>query len=83
PVLPRLARGEGLAESLAATGAFPADVIAMARTGEASGKLDALLDCVAEFYELEAALRLHRLSVSLGVAALLAVGALVGAAGLL
>jgi len=50
---PRLRRGEGLAEPLAATGTFPALAIQLMQIGETSGQLDAMLLTAAGVYDEE------------------------------
>ncbi len=50
---PRLRRGEGLAEPLSATGAFPALAIQLMQIGETSGQLDAMLLTAAGVYDEE------------------------------
>ena len=76
--VPLVERGTSLYEALLVTGVFPGDVLAMLQTGTFTGNIDALMNCIAEYYEQETALRLHRMSVMLGVSAILIVGILVG-----
>ena len=64
--IPALQGGHGIAEALMATHIFPPMVISMLGTGEQTGGLDATMDKVAEYYEMESATRLHQLSVALG-----------------
>ena len=63
--------GRGIAESLAATRAFPPMVVSMLSTGEQTGGLDMTMDKVAEYYEAESVVRLHQLVVTLRTLALL------------
>ena len=60
--------------ALARTKILPPMMLSMLGTGEQTGDLDAAMDKVAEFYEQEAALRLHQLSVSLGAVAMIFAG---------
>ena len=72
--VPALQGGRGIAESLAATNIFPPMVVSMLGTGEQTGSLDMTMDKVGEYYEQEAAVRLHQLSVTLGAVALIIAG---------
>lgn len=72
--IPALQSGQGMAASLAATGAFPPLVVTMLHTGEQTGSLDQTLDKAAEYYEQESAVKLHQLSVSLGALMTIFVG---------
>jgi general secretion pathway protein F len=47
----RLKEGRGLAEPLAATGAFPKLAVHLVRVGEETGKLDEMLSKLADIYE--------------------------------
>lgn len=47
-------QGEDLTESLRASGVFPQRVLALVRTGEVAGNVEAMLLKVAEYYEMEA-----------------------------
>ena len=57
-----LREGEGLAQRLVAGGFFPGLFMHMVRVGEECGTLDALLESVAEFYDVEAEAALHVLT---------------------
>ena len=72
--VPALQGGRGITEALAATDIFPPMVVSMLGTGEQTGGLDMTMDKVAEYYEQEAAVRLHQLSVTLGAVALIIAG---------
>jgi type II secretory pathway component PulF len=72
--IPALEGGEGIAQSLMQTGAFPPMVITMLGVGEQTGDLDQTMTKVAEYFEQEAAVRLHQLGVTLGVAVTIFVG---------
>ena len=69
--IPAIMGGRGIAESLAATRVFPAMVVSMLSTGEQTGGLDMTMDKVAEYYEAEAVVRLHQLTVTLRTLALI------------
>lgn len=51
PARTKLERGEGIANTLRATGALSPIVLDMISTGETTGSLDSMLNKVAEFYE--------------------------------
>ncbi|WP_165864390.1 type II secretion system F family protein [Capsulimonas corticalis] len=72
--IPRIESGEGITQALGMTGIFPPIVLSMLGTGEESGNLDQMMDKMASYYEAEAAVRLHQISVSLGVITTIAVG---------
>lgn len=72
--IPQIESGRGFTEALAETRAFPPMVISMLGTGEQTGSLDQTMNKVAEYYEQEAVVRLHQLSVTLGVVVLILVG---------
>jgi type II secretory pathway component PulF len=76
--IPALQRGDGVAESLANTGAFPPMVMTMLGVGEQTGDMDQTMTKVAEFFEQEAAVRLHQLSVTLGAVVTILVGIKIG-----
>lgn len=69
--IPAIMGGRGIAESLAATRVFPPMVVSMLSTGEQTGGLDMTMDKVAEYYEAEAVVRLHQLTVTLRTLALI------------
>ena len=72
--VPALEGGEGIAQALMQTGAFPPMVITMLGVGEQTGDLDQTMTKVAEYFEQEAAVRLHQLGVTLGVVVTIFVG---------
>jgi type IV pilus assembly protein PilC len=72
--IPALQGGHGIAESLMKTGVFPPLVISMLGTGEQTGSLDMTMDKVAEYYEQEAAVRMHQLGVALGTLLIIILG---------
>ena len=78
PAIPKMDAGEGITETLAATGAFSAIVLDMTRTGEVTGNLDAMLIKVAEYYEDEGTTKSKQAALIFGVVCLLAVAAYVG-----
>jgi len=57
-----LREGDGLSQRLVTGGFFPPLFVQMVRIGEECGTLDALLDSVAEFYDVEAEAALHALT---------------------
>jgi type IV pilus assembly protein PilC len=69
-----LERGYGITDALAATRAFPPMVISMLSTSEHTGSLDVLMDKVADFYDAEAAVKLHQVCVSVGALATVIMG---------
>jgi len=72
--VPAIQDGRGMTEALGKTKIIPPMMLSMLGTGEQTGDLDAAMNKVAEFYEQEAALRLHQLSVSLGAVAMIFAG---------
>jgi type IV pilus assembly protein PilC len=75
--IPALQGGRGIAESLMKTGVFPPLVISMVGTGEQTGSLDMTMDKVGEYYEQEAAVRMHQLGVALGTALIVILGIMI------
>lgn len=73
--VPRLEDGQGIHETMAATGAFNPIVLDMARTGEATGNMDEMMTSISEFYEAEALHNSNKVALILGVVALLVVAA--------
>lgn len=63
--------GGGISEMLARAGMLSPLAVQMARTGEQTGNLDAMMDKVADHLESEADARAHQLAVFAGVGALL------------
>ena len=72
--IPGLQGGGGMVQALGKTRVLPPLVMSMLGTGEQTGSLDQTMDKVAEYYEMEAATRMHQLSVSLGAFALIIAG---------
>ena len=54
PAAKNLDTGAGITETLTSTGAFSPIVLNMMATGEHTGKLDAMVDKMADYYEDEA-----------------------------
>ncbi|HEX5323727.1 MAG TPA: type II secretion system F family protein [Capsulimonadaceae bacterium] len=77
-IVARVDRGEGLMDALEGARFFPSDVLAMARTGEATGGLDGAFEFVANIYEEEMKVLLHVFGMQMGVAAIVIVAILVG-----
>jgi type II secretory pathway component PulF len=69
--IPLLHAGQGIAGMLAASGLLSPIAVQMARTGEQTGNLDAMMDKVADYLESEADAKAHQLAVYAGVGALL------------
>ena len=76
--VPGIQAGQDIADALARTGAFPPMVISMIQTGEETGELDAMMDKVAEQFEQEAAVRLHKAGVTVGLVVLGIAAVMVG-----
>jgi type II secretory pathway component PulF len=76
--IPALQAGHGITEALSATGAFPPMVVTMLGVGEQTGDMDQTMNKVADFFEQEAAVRLHQLSVTLGAVVTILVGIKIG-----
>lgn len=74
PVGKKLEEGDGLAGSLAETGAFSPIVLNMIQTGETSGEIDGMLTRASKFYEEEASLRSKQLATVTNVVCMVAVG---------
>lgn len=71
-------RGDGLAEPMARTRAFPPEVVQVVRVGEQTGRLTEQLQHAAAFYSREVDYRLKTLTALLEPVALLLVGGAVG-----
>ena len=74
----RFKEGEGLARSLAATGRFPHLAIQLIQIGEETGRLDEMLQEVAETYDSQVERTLERLLALLVPAIIIAMGLVVG-----
>ena len=75
--VPLLMSGQGIGAVLAQSGVLSPIAVQMARTGEATGSLDDMLNRVADFLESEADLKAHRLATVLGVVAILVAAVIV------
>jgi type IV pilus assembly protein PilC len=73
-----LRKGELLSESLEASGLFPVLIIQLTATGESSGRVDALLEKAAEFYEREMRSVVDSLSTIIEPVMIVILGGLVG-----
>lgn len=73
-----LVGGASIGEAFQAARVFPPMVTSMVSTGETTGSLDAMLEKAADYYEGEAAVRLHKSAQVLGVLALLVAAVVVG-----
>lgn len=71
-------RGQGLAEPMRNTGAFPPEIVQVLGVGERTGRLTEQLDHAARFYAREVDYRLKNLTALLEPIALLIVGGAVG-----
>ncbi len=67
---PALNTGEGISSVLERSGLLSPMAVQMARTGEQTGNLDAMMEKVADYLESEADVKSHQLAVFAGVAAL-------------
>jgi type IV pilus assembly protein PilC len=74
-----LRKGELLSESLETSGLFPVLIIQLTATGESSGRVDALLQKAAEFYEREMRAVVDSLSTLIEPFLIVILGGLVGA----
>ena len=70
-------RGERLAATLAVGRVFAPDAVQMIRVGEESGRLETILDKVADFYELRVNFRLKQMTALLEPIVLLGMGGIV------
>ena len=73
-----LYNGGGISGMLAQSGLLSPIAVQMARTGEQTGNLDAMMDKVADYLENEADAKSHQLAVLTGVGALILAALLVG-----
>ncbi|MEK6715040.1 MAG: type II secretion system F family protein [Candidatus Omnitrophota bacterium] len=73
-----LTEGQSLAEPFRASGLFPAMVVQMISVGEKTGKLDTMLEDVANFYELDTGYAIRNMTALLEPILLLCMGLLVG-----
>ena len=68
---PALNTGEGISVVLERSGLLSPMAVQMARTGEQTGNMDAMMEKVADYLESEADVKSHQLAVFAGVATLL------------
>jgi type II secretory pathway component PulF len=78
PAAKWLEEGMGITEAMRRTGAFIPQVLDMTQTGETTGRVDEMLEKVAEYYEQESAQRAYQLAIYLGVICFIAVASYVG-----
>lgn len=69
--------GERMSAALAAGGIFHPDVVQMVKAGEESGRMDAMLDKVADFYEMRVNFSLKQLTTFLEPLLLMGMGGIV------
>jgi len=77
PAARALEQGGGITEAFVRTGAFTGPVLDMTRTGETTGKIDDMLDKVADYYESDSTTKANQLAIILGVICFLAIAAYV------
>jgi type II secretion system protein F len=73
-----VSKGEKLAEPLKESGEFPPDTIQMIAVGEESGTLDAMLNKVADFYDVSTGYSIRKLTALLEPVFLVIMGSVVG-----
>lgn len=71
-------KGEKLAEPLKISGEFPPDVIQMIHVGEESGGLDAMLEKIADFYDMTVGYAIKKLTTIIEPLFLMVMGVMVG-----
>ena len=71
-------KGERLAEPLKVSGEFPPDVIQMISVGEESGGLDAMLEKIADFYDMTVSYAIKKLTTIIEPLFLMVMGVMVG-----
>ena len=71
-------KGEKLSEPLKVSGEFPEDVVQMIAVGEETGSIDAMLNKVADFYDLVVDYAIKRLTTLIEPIFLLIMGGMVG-----
>lgn len=74
PAARMLEEGSGITDAFVRTGAFTGPVLEMTATGETTGRLDEMLDKVADFYENDSTVKANQLAIILGVVCFLIVG---------
>ena len=77
PAARELEQGGGITEAFVRTGAFTGPVLDMTRTGETTGRIDDMLDKVADYYESDSTTKANQLAIILGVLCFLAIAAYV------
>jgi type II secretory pathway component PulF len=77
PAASALEEGGGITDALVSTGVFSSTVLDMTQTGETTGRLDEMLEKVADYYEDESEVKANQLAIILGVICFLAVAAYV------
>ncbi|MCX5665671.1 MAG: type II secretion system F family protein [Candidatus Omnitrophica bacterium] len=71
-------KGEKLAEPLKVSGEFPPDVVQMISIGEESGGLDAMLEKIADFYDMTVSYAVKKLTTIIEPLFLMVMGVMVG-----
>jgi len=71
-------KGEKLAEPLKVSGEFPPDVVQMISVGEESGGLDAMLEKIADFYDMTVNYAVKKLTTIIEPLFLMVMGVMVG-----
>ena len=71
-------KGEKLSEPLRVSGEFPPDVVQMIAVGEESGSLDAMLNKIADFYDMTIDYAIKKLTTIIEPVFLLIMGGMVG-----
>ncbi len=71
-------KGEKLAEPLKVSGEFPPDVVQMISVGEESGGLDAMLEKIADFYDMTVSYAVKKLTTIIEPLFLMVMGVMVG-----
>jgi len=79
PVMQGVKRGAGLAEPMAQAGVFPSLTVQLARIGEQTGRLDAMLLQLSAMYDQEVRRSTKRLVAMVEPAVILVMGVIVGA----
>lgn len=74
----RLEQGDGIVQTMNASGVFDPIVLNMAATGEATGNLDAMLNNMSDYYEGEAEVRSTQAGYVAGALVLLGVAVFIG-----
>ena len=72
--IPMMEAGYGIVDSLVQTRIFPPIVVSMLGVGETTGSIDTMMDKIATHFEQEALLKLHQITVAVGVLAIIIIG---------